>query len=44
MEELVSADQENPLSRNNQSENPVHGTSKLPKVQSENLEEVKPTL
>ena len=44
VEELAFADQEIPLSRNNQSENPVHGTSKSPKVQTENLEEVKATL
>ena len=38
VEELVSVDQETPLNGNNQSENPVAGRSKSPKVQTENLE------
>ena len=44
VEELVSVDQEIPLSGNDQNENPVVGTSKSPKVQTENLEETKSTL
>ena len=44
VEELVSVDQETPLSGNNQSENPVVGTSKSPKVQTENLEEISSSL
>ena len=44
IEELVSVDRETPLSGNNQNENPVVGTTKSPKVQTENLEEIKSTL
>ena len=44
VEELVSVDQETPLSGNIQSENPGVGTSKSPKVRTENLEEIKSTL
>ena len=40
VEELVSGDQETPLSGNNQSEILVAGTSQAPKVQTENLEEI----
>ena len=36
---LVSAGQETPLNGNIQSENPVAGTSKSPKVRTENLKE-----
>ena len=43
VEELVSFVQEIPLGGNNQSENPVAGTSKSPKVRAENLEEIKYT-
>ena len=39
VEEMVSVDQETPLSGNSQSENPVVGTSKSPKVRTEILEE-----
>ena len=41
VEELVSVDQETPLRGNNQSENPVAGTSESPQVGTENLEEIK---
>ena len=34
-EELVFVDQETPLSENNQTKNPVVGTSKSPKVRTE---------
>ena len=44
VEEVVSVDQETPLSGNNQSENPLGGTSKSPKIRTENLEEIKSTL
>ena len=44
VEELVSVDQETPLSGNNWNENPVAGTSKSPQVGTENLEEIKSTL
>ena len=44
VEELVSVDQETSLSGNNESKNPVAGTSKSPKVRTENLEELKSTL
>ena len=44
VEELVSADQETSLSKNNQSENPVVGTMESPKVQTEYLVEKKSTL
>ena len=37
VEELVSADLETPLSWNNRNVNPVAGTRKSPKVQTENL-------
>ena len=43
VEELISVDQETPVSENHQSENPVVGTSKSPKVRTENLEEKKST-
>ena len=36
--QLISIEQEAPLSGNDQNENPVAGTSKSPKVQAENLE------
>ena len=44
VEALFSVDQKTPLSGNNQSENPVAGTSKSPNVRTENLEEIKSTL
>ena len=44
VEDLVSVDQETTLGGNNQSENPVVGMSKSPKVLTENLEETESTL
>ena len=44
VEELVSVDQETPLGRNDDSENPEVGTSKSPEVRIENLEEIESTL
>ena len=44
VEELVSADIKTPLAGNSQNINPVAGTSKSPKVHTENLEEIKSTL
>ena len=44
VEQLVSKYQELPLSGNNQNENPVAGTSKSPKVQTADLEEIKSSL
>ena len=43
-EELVSTEIETPLPEISQNENPVAGTSKSPRVISENLEDVKITL
>ena len=43
-EELVSTEIETPLPEISQNENPVAGTSKSPRVISENLEDVKTTL
>ena len=43
-EELVSTEIETPLPEISQSENPVAGTSKSPRVISENLEDIKTTL
>ena len=37
VEELAAVDQETTLSRNNQSEKPVAGTSKSPKARTENF-------
>ena len=44
VEELVSTEIETPLPESSQSLNPVVGTSKSPKVSSENLEEIKSSL
>ena len=44
VEKLVSAEIETPLAGSSQSINPVAGTSKPPKVHTENLEEMKFTL
>ena len=44
VEELVSAEIETPLAGNSQNINLVAGTSKSPKVHTENLEELKSTL
>ena len=44
VEELVSAEIDTPLAGNSQNINPVVGTSKSPKVQTENLEEMKSAL
>ena len=44
VEELVSAEMENPLAGSSQKKNPVAGTSKSPKVHTENLKEMKSTL
>ena len=43
-EELVSTEVETPLPEISQNENPVAGTSKSPRVISENLEDIKTTL
>ena len=44
VEEVVSVDQDAPLSGKNQNENPVAGTNKSPNVRTEKLEELKSTL
>ena len=44
VEQLVSIEQETPLSGNVQNENHEAGTSKSPKIQTENLDEIKATL
>ena len=44
VEELVSGEIETPLPDNNQNLNPVEGTSKSPRVVTENLEEIKSSL
>ena len=44
VEELVSTEIETPIPETNQNLNPVAGTSKSPKVLTENLEEIKSSL
>ena len=44
VEELVSAEIETPLAGNSQNANPVAGSSKSPKVQTENLEKMNSAL
>ena len=44
VEELISVEIETPLAGNSQSVNPVVGTSKSPKVHTENLEGIKSAL
>ena len=44
VEELVSTEMETPITEANQNLNPVVGTSKSPKVITENLEEIKSSL
>ena len=44
VEELVSVEIETPLAGNSQNINPVVGTSKSPKVHTENLKEMKSVL
>ena len=44
VEELVSTEIETPLPETSQNSNPVAGTSKSPRVLTENLEEIKSSL
>ena len=44
VEELVSTEMETPITEDNQNLNPVAGSSKSPRVISENLEEIKSSL
>ena len=44
VEELVSTETETPIPETNQNLNPVAGTSKSPRVLTENLEEIKSSL